>query len=57
MAEEPRLTAAELLQYFISRYRVEEGAAETGSDPRDAAPIAQPLAATHDDDETETTRG
>lgn len=53
MAEEHRLTAAEFLQYFLSRYKVDNGTLD--SDPElGEPPIAEPLAAAGTQDEAET---
>ncbi|BAU48914.1 hypothetical protein SVA_2364 [Sulfurifustis variabilis] len=50
MAEEHRLTAAEVLQYFLSRYKVDDGSGEA-EDMSDASSQATPLAATVAPDE------
>lgn len=52
MAEEHRLTATELLQYFLSRYRVEAGA-EAGADGAEAMPTPEPIVAAGERSEAE----
>lgn len=55
MAEEQRLTAAEFLQYFLSRYRVEEGGMGDGHELSTPEPIAVPVATVERDEESEAT--
>lgn len=48
------MTAAELLQYFLSRYRADDGAAETRAGRPDGSPVAEPRAVAGSEDDAPT---
>jgi hypothetical protein len=54
MAEEQRLTAAEFLQYFLSRYKADDGTSEPTAQPSDAAAVSAPLAVAGPQDDEDT---
>lgn len=54
MSEEHRLTAAEVLQYFLSRYKVDNGTVDSDRETADEPLTAGPIAAADSQDEAET---